>query len=654
MAEEVKIIVGADTKQLTSELDKANKAIKNFGSTVQTGANKAGLALTDLSRIAQDAPYGFIGISNNINPLIESFGRLKAETGSTGGALKALGGALTGPAGLGLAFGLFSAAISFASIGLSRWVKTSGEAKQKTKDFNDELNKSKESAMATGIQLQSFVDIAKNTILPLSQRNEALKQANDLMGKHGELLTLNNVGTQQITTQTKLYTEALIQQAVAQKYTNKIAELTIAKNEKLIQLQQAQTTLAKEKAKPIPIGQGAIGAAKFIEIFTQRVIDAQKEVTGVDNEIVKLGLELQKSTNIATSFFGQIGEKAKDSKDKSKSLGESIDQIIAKFRRKLTAEEALGLPPMEEIKAKINDYEAVIKKLITDKKVPLTDKRLINLQLELQDLSLSKAFINLKESFRNEKLDAPLEGIDIYIPESNMNQLLESEKKGLLKLIGGLNLPKDKLQKQFGLGYIEFLDVSVLRKGYANLIAEANKSKIDLQKTFVDSFSQLGADVATAFAEGLGNMLSGENNSLQGMLDNISLILANAMVSIGKQIIVLATGLQAVYTALMSNPVTALLAGIALVALGTAAKNQLSKTKAFATGTSFAPGGTALVGERGPELVNLPRGSKVIPNGKTNSMMQGAMQAVEVYGTLRGQDIYFSNKNYGKTYNRLS
>ncbi|WP_300009675.1 phage tail tape measure protein [uncultured Roseobacter sp.] len=34
----------------------------------------------------------------------------------------------------------------------------------------------------------------------------------------------------------------------------------------------------------------------------------------------------------------------------------------------------------------------------------------------------------------------------------------------------------------------------------------------------------------------------------------------------------------------------------------------------FAMGTSFAPGGLAMVGERGPELVNLPRGSQVIPN----------------------------------------
>ncbi|MFC6487370.1 hypothetical protein [Nitratireductor sp. GCM10026969] len=34
----------------------------------------------------------------------------------------------------------------------------------------------------------------------------------------------------------------------------------------------------------------------------------------------------------------------------------------------------------------------------------------------------------------------------------------------------------------------------------------------------------------------------------------------------------------------------------------------------FANGTSSAPGGLAIVGERGPELVNLPRGSQVVPN----------------------------------------
>jgi len=36
----------------------------------------------------------------------------------------------------------------------------------------------------------------------------------------------------------------------------------------------------------------------------------------------------------------------------------------------------------------------------------------------------------------------------------------------------------------------------------------------------------------------------------------------------------------------------------------------------FADGTNYAPGGLAVVGEEGPELVNLPRGSQVIPNDR--------------------------------------
>ena len=36
----------------------------------------------------------------------------------------------------------------------------------------------------------------------------------------------------------------------------------------------------------------------------------------------------------------------------------------------------------------------------------------------------------------------------------------------------------------------------------------------------------------------------------------------------------------------------------------------------FASGTDFAPGGLSMVGEAGPELVNLPRGSQVVPHNQ--------------------------------------
>lgn len=44
-------------------------------------------------------------------------------------------------------------------------------------------------------------------------------------------------------------------------------------------------------------------------------------------------------------------------------------------------------------------------------------------------------------------------------------------------------------------------------------------------------------------------------------------------------------------------------------------------TGLFADGTNYAPGGLAIVGERGPELVNLPQGSQVFNTNKSQQMM---------------------------------
>ena len=52
----------------------------------------------------------------------------------------------------------------------------------------------------------------------------------------------------------------------------------------------------------------------------------------------------------------------------------------------------------------------------------------------------------------------------------------------------------------------------------------------------------------------------------------------------------------------------------------------------FAAGTDFYPGGLGLVGEQGPELVQLPRGSKIYPADVTADMLSGA--AVNVYANV--------------------
>lgn len=58
--------------------------------------------------------------------------------------------------------------------------------------------------------------------------------------------------------------------------------------------------------------------------------------------------------------------------------------------------------------------------------------------------------------------------------------------------------------------------------------------------------------------------------------------------------------------------------------------------KPFASGTNYAPGGLSLVGEHGPELVNIPRGSQVYSNRQTQNMLFPTEQLVT---RLSGKDI---------------
>ena len=84
MAKKVEIIfeakgfneVAAGSAKVTASLAKtAVEAGKLDSKLLQTSraTNTASQSLINLGRVAQDAPFGFIGIANNINPLLESF-----------------------------------------------------------------------------------------------------------------------------------------------------------------------------------------------------------------------------------------------------------------------------------------------------------------------------------------------------------------------------------------------------------------------------------------------------------------------------------------------------------------------------------------------------------------------------------------------------
>lgn len=137
-------------KKATSigEINYLNKNIANLNTTI-TGLKQqasqlgkpigdASQSLINFSRIAQDAPYGIMGIANNLNPMVESFQRLAKTEGGTKKALEAMISGLAGPAGIGVAIGVVSSLAVTFSKQIAEFFKGPTDELEK---FRDELNK---------------------------------------------------------------------------------------------------------------------------------------------------------------------------------------------------------------------------------------------------------------------------------------------------------------------------------------------------------------------------------------------------------------------------------------------------------------------------------------------------------------------------------
>lgn len=111
-------------------------------------------SLINLSRVAQDAPYGFIGIANNINPLLESFQRLRGSTRTTGEAIEAFADSLLGAGGLGLAVGVATSLLTVFSM-----------RSQGAKKATEELNTETEAAKKKQDEFQSALNSTSSALI---------------------------------------------------------------------------------------------------------------------------------------------------------------------------------------------------------------------------------------------------------------------------------------------------------------------------------------------------------------------------------------------------------------------------------------------------------------------------------------------------------
>ena len=164
--------VSQTTSQVSNAVSKAEQSLKRL----TPASNQATLAMTNLGRVAQDAPFGFLGIANNLNPLLESFQRLKATTGTTGGALKALGSSLIGPAGLGFAISAASSLLVVFGDKLFSAGKKSSEAADNFKKLSDATKAIFEGAGKEAAEVSTLIAVLKSETETRERKLIAIKE----------------------------------------------------------------------------------------------------------------------------------------------------------------------------------------------------------------------------------------------------------------------------------------------------------------------------------------------------------------------------------------------------------------------------------------------------------------------------------------------
>lgn len=230
----------AQTMQgVATSVTKATATLKQ----IPNASNQATLALGNLGRVAQDAPFGFLGIANNLNPLLESFQRLKVTTGTTGGALKALGSSLLGAGGLGFALSVASSLL----ITFGDRLFGGSKAAKAAKEANEELAKSISGDLT---KLTVLVGIVQNLNTSTDNRTKALQALNEQYGKYLPNLDKEGITAANIAKSYDLITDALLRQAVVKGIQEQIAESVKKTATEIIRLQTAEETrrLASEKA----------------------------------------------------------------------------------------------------------------------------------------------------------------------------------------------------------------------------------------------------------------------------------------------------------------------------------------------------------------------------------------------------------------------
>lgn len=326
---------------LTTKLARASSISFDKNGAITANAGKSRQALTSLALVAQDLPFGFIAIQNNLPAVISSFGALRASADGTTSVISSLGAALAGPAGLFLAFSAVTGAITFAvqkygSLGaavdaflgiqssLTAELKKASETLQEYNEgliTNDELiRKQTASAKSNVTKIKALGSIVTDTSKSLDERKAALKDLQKIDDDYFGALNIEKLNYSQLKNAIDTYNKSLSQSAITKGFQDSLSRANKELEDQEILLEKLRKRIDEVKAAPIKITSAGTIDTTAIDKATS-AYNAQKVVVdALRKDQANYEEQLQRSINTETGLKAPILSAAEAYRKKQEEL----------------------------------------------------------------------------------------------------------------------------------------------------------------------------------------------------------------------------------------------------------------------------------------------------------------------------------------------
>jgi hypothetical protein len=318
----------------------------------------------------------------------------------------------------------------------------------------------------------------------------------------------------------------------------------------------------------------------------ERAADAEAAEKLADQEL----LILSKVAN----FRAELA--AKNTKLQIKNLKEERDRLLVQAKAVVQDFEA-SIDAREVIRQRFNDKILELQKQLRDKRKKEQEK-----QWKEETNRIKERSKRVIQTFKDEQKEI----IAIRSAQDELDKRRIQRQQDELERFKNIGI---QIANSFANITIEqteiVIDKLVIMAKEQRKTVEQVFSELQRQATLLETFAlNLGAAIASGFGKGAKGLKESLKNTLITILDFFERKIMLGFVGAGLDAII------------FKNP-----AGlIKMVAVKAAFEAAKAGVAAFQGGTPFAPGGPAVIDERGPEMVDLPRGTRVINNKDTRNM----------------------------------